>query len=113
MILDFAGQTQYHNTHSVFIRKENVIMIIFNASQPLSKNVKVRSSTLQADAMTNSENIHFWMKTIHSICRVPGDDRDKSSLFPMIILAVAHLDLLVASAGKAKEEIIQMVAKEL
>ena len=45
-ILDFAGQVQYHNTHSVFIRKENVIMVIFNAAQPLSKNVKVRSSTL-------------------------------------------------------------------
>ena len=61
-MLDFAGQVQYHNTHSVFIRKENVIMVVFNASLPLSKNVKVRSSTpLRQDEMTNSQNIHFWM----------------------------------------------------
>ena len=112
-ILDFAGQVQYHNTHSIFVRKDNVIMIVFNASQPFSTNVKVRSSSLQKDSMTYSENIHFWMKTVHSICHEPGDATDKASLLPVIILVATHLDLLGASAEEAKEQIIQTLAKEL
>ena len=112
-ILDFAGQVQYHNTHSVFIRKQNLIMIIFNASEPLSKNVKVRSSTLRSHPMTNSQNIHFWMKTVHSVCRQPGDKDDKALLLPVILLVATHLDLLGESAEEAKEEIIQTLAKEL
>ena len=112
-ILDFAGQVQYHNTHSAFIRKENIIMVVFNASQPLSQNVKVRSSTLRSDPMTNSQNIHFWMKTVHSICHEPGDDSNKSSLLPIILLVATHLDLLGDSAADRKEEIIQTLADEL
>ena len=112
-ILDFAGQVQYHNTHSIFVRKDNVIMIVFNASQPLSTNVKVRSSTLQNDPMTYSQNIHFWMKTVHSICHEPGDATDKASLLPVIILVATHLDLLGASAEETKEQIIQTLAEEL
>ena len=112
-ILDFAGQVQYHNTHSIFVRKDNVIMIVFNASQPLSTNVKVRSSTLQKDPMTYSQNIHFWMKTVHSICHEPGDATDKASLLPVIMLVATHLDLLGNSADETKEEIIQTLAKEL
>ena len=112
-ILDFAGQVQYHNTHSVFIRKDNVIMVVFNAAQPLSKNVKVRSSTLRSDPMTNSENVHFWMQTVHSVCRERGDKDDKASLLPVIMLVATHLDLLGDSAEKVKEEIIQTLAEEL
>ena len=112
-ILDFAGQVQCHNTHPIFIRKDNVIMIVFNASQPLSTNVKVRSSTLQKDPMTYSQNIHFWMKTVHSICHKPGDATDKASLLPVIILVATHLDLLGASAEETKEQIIQTLAEEL
>ena len=110
-ILDFAGQVQYHNTHSLFIRKDNLIMVVFNASKPLSTNVKVRSSTLQKDPMTYSQNIHFWMKTVHSICHEPGDATDKASLLPVIILVATHLDLL--GAEETKEQIIQTLAKEL
>ena len=112
-ILDFAGQVQYHKTHSIFVRKDNVIVIVFNASQPLSTNVKVRSSTLRKDPMTYSENIHFWMKTVHSIFHEPGDATDKASLLPVIILVATHLDLLGTSAEEAKEQIIQTLAKEL
>ena len=112
-ILDFAGQVQYHNTHSIFMRKDNVIMIVFNASQPLSKIVKVRPSSLQENNMTNSQNIHFWMKTVHSIYHEAGDGSHKSSLLPVIILVATHLDLLGDSAEKAKEQIIQTLAKEL
>ena len=112
-ILDFAGQVQYHNTHSVFIRKENIIMVIFNAAQPLSQNVKVRSSTLRSHPMTNAENIHFWMQTAHSVCREPGGEEDKSSLLPVIMLVATHLDLLGDNAEKVKKEIIQTLAEEL
>ena len=112
-MLDFAGQVQYHNTHSVFIRKENVIMIVFKASEPLSTNVKVRSSTLRTDPMTYSENIHFWMKTVHSICHEPGDGSDKASLLPVIILVATHLDLVEGSVENTKEQIITALEKEL
>ena len=112
-ILDFAGQVQYHNTHAIFVRKDNMIMIVFNASQPLSTNVKVRSSSLRKDPMTYSQNIHFWMKTVHSICHEPGDATDKASLLPVIMLVATHLDLLGSSADETKEDIIQTLAKEL
>ena len=112
-ILDFAGQTQYHNTHSVFIKKHNVIMVVFNASQPLSAKVKLRSSTKKSEEMTNSQNIHFWMKTVHSVCREPGDENDKASLLPVILLVATHLDLLGDSADEAKEKIILTLEKEL
>ena len=112
-ILDFAGQTQYHNTHSVFIKKNNIIMVVFNASQPLSKKVKVRSNTTRSEEMTNSQNIHFWMKTVHSVCREQGDENDKASLLPVILLVATHLDLLGNDAEEAKEKIIQALEKEL
>ena len=112
-IMDFAGQIMYHSTHSVFIRKGNIIMVVFNASRPLSSNVKVRSSTLRSDPMTNSENVHFWMKTVHSICHVPGNENDKADLLPVILLVATHLDLLGEAAEQAKEDIIQQLAKEL
>ena len=112
-ILDFAGQVQYHNAHSIFVQKNNMIMIVFNASQPFSINVKVQSSTLQKDSMTYSQNIHFWMKTVHSICHEPGDATNKASLLPVIKLITTYLDLLGNSADETKEEIIQTLAKEL
>ena len=112
-ILDFAGQLLYHSTHSVFIRKDNVIMVVFNASRPLSSNVKVRSSTLRSDPMTNSQNVHFWMKTIHSICHIRGDKNDISTYLPAIVLVATHVDLLGDSADEVKEAIIQQLADEL
>jgi len=112
-ILDFAGQLLYHSSHSIFIRKDNVIMVVFNASRPLSSNVKVRSSTLRSDPMTNSQNVHFWMKTVHSICHIRGDKNDISTFLPAIILVATHVDLLGDSAEIVKEEIIQQLADEL
>ena len=112
-ILDFAGQVQYHNTHSVFIKKDNVIMVVFNASQPLSGKVKARPGTSKENPMTNSQNIHFWMRTVHSICQEQGGSADKSSLLPVIILVATHLDLLGDFAAERKEQIIQTLAKEL
>ena len=112
-ILDLAGQLQYHNTHSAFIRKENIIMVVFNASQPLSQNIKLRPTSLRSDPMTNSQNIHFWMKTVHSICHEPGDDSDKAALLPIIMFVATHLDLLGDSAEETKEQIIQTLADEL
>ena len=112
-ILDFAGQLLYHSTHSVFIRKDNVIMVVFNASRPLSSNVKVRSSTLRSDPMTNSQNVHFWMKTVHSICHIRGAKNDISTFLPAIILVATHVDLLGDNAEEVKEKIIQQLAHEL
>ena len=112
-ILDLAGQLQYHNTHSAFIRKENIIMVVFNASQPLSQNIKLRPTSLRSDAMTNSQNIHFWMKTVHSICHEPGNDSDKAALLPIIMFVATHLDLLGDSAEETKEQIILTLADEL
>ena len=112
-LLDFAGQVIYHSTHSVFIRKENVIMVVFNASRQLSTNVKVRSSTLRNNPMTNSESVHFWMKTIHSICHEPGDENDMATLLPAILLVATHIDLLGDLAEVVKEQIVQQLFEEL
>ena len=112
-ILDLAGQLQYHNTHSAFIRKNNIVMVVFNASQPLSQNINVRPTSLRSHSMTNSQNIHFWMKTVHSICHEPGDASDKASLLPIIMFVATHLDLLGDSAEETKEQIIHTLADEL
>jgi len=53
------------------------------------------------------------MKTVHSICHVPGDENDKADLLPVILLVATHLDLLGEAAEQAKEDIIQQLAKEL
>ena len=45
-ILDFAGQLLYHSTHSVFIRKDNVIMVVFNASRSLSSKSALQHTPL-------------------------------------------------------------------
>ena len=69
--------------------------------------------TKEPHLQTNSQNIHFWMKTVHSICHEAGDDNDKASLLPIIFLVATHLDLLGDSAEEGKEEIIQTLASEL
>ena len=74
---------------------------------------KVRSSTLRSDPMTNSQNVHFWMKTVHSICHIRGDKNDISTFLPAIILVATHVDLLGDNAEEVKEEIIQQLAREL
>ena len=112
-ILDFAGQTQYHNIHSVFIKKESIIMVVFNASQLLSKIVKVKANTLRTEQMTNLQNIHFWMETVHSVCCEPGDENDMASCLPVILLVATHLDLLGDSVEESKHKIIYTLAKEL
>ena len=112
-ILDLAGQLQYHNTHSAFIRKNNIVMVVFNASQPLSQYINVRPTSLRSHPMTNSQNIHFWMKTVHSICHEPGDASVKASLLPIIMFVATHLDLLGDSAEEVKEQIIHTLADEL
>ena len=63
--------------------------------------------------MTYSENVHFWMKTVHSICHEPGDGSDKASLLPVIILVATHLDLVEGSVENAKKQIITTLAEEL
>ena len=63
--------------------------------------------------MTNCENIHFWMKTVHSIYQAPEDVNDKVDLLPMILSVASHFDLLGDSAEQAKEGIIQQLVQEL
>jgi len=110
-ILDFAGQLLYHSTHSVFIRKDNIIMVVFNASRPLSSNVKVRSSTLRSNPITNSQTVHFWMKTVHSFA-ISMETKMISQLFfqqlflllPMLI----YLEILLRKSKKKLSSNLQM-----
>ena len=109
-ILDFAGRLHYHNIHSVFIKKENVILVIFNASQCF---YELRTCSKNSHTMTHSQNIHSCMKMVHSACCEPGGVYDKASLLPVILLVATHLDLLRDNAEEAKEEIIHTLANEL
>ena len=42
VIWDFAGQSVYHGLHSMFLKEDNVAMIVFDASQNLDDHTKGR-----------------------------------------------------------------------
>ena len=115
IIWDFAGQSVYYGLHSMFLKEDNVAMIVFDASQNLHDSVKGRESDTHKSinpTTTGCESICYWLKSIHSICRKDGASLGATSKFvPTIFLVGTHLDLVGDSEAvdKRKQEIIDQL----
>ena len=115
---DFAGQTIFHNTHSVFISEEGVTIITFNASVELTSEINPRdnSPSLQ-EKSTGISSIHYWLQVVDSMCSAEGSEGDLSPLLPTALLAGTHIDKLhpdIKEARKiAKKMILPLLVREL
>ena len=115
IIWDFAGQSVYHGLHSVFLKEDNVTMIVFDASQQLQDPTKDRDSHKDpytqksiSPSTTGYESVCYWLQSIHSI-RKDGKMLGATSLFvPTVLLVATHIDLIGDSEAieKRKKEII-------
>ena len=116
IIWDFAGQSVYYGLHSMFLKEDNVAMIVFDASQNLHDPVKVRESHEDQKSInpttTGCESVCYWLKSIHSICCKDGASLGATSKFvPTIFLVATHLDLIGddEAVEKRKQEIIKQL----
>ena len=115
VIWDFAGQTRYLTTHSVFIRRNNMVFVVFKASSNLFEVVKAREEDKQSHnpAATCFEIIHHWLQSVHAICHDKGGDEHMSEFLPTVLLVATHLDKITGDVAKVKEAIIDQLVKEL
>ena len=119
IIWDFAGQSVYYGLHSMFLKEDNVAMIVFDASQNLQDPVKGRVSDESSDPQmsinpttTGCKSVCYWLKSIHSICRKDGPPLGATSRFvPTVFLVGTHLDLIGdgEAVEKRKQEIIDQL----
>ena len=119
IIWDFAGQSVYYGLHSMFLKEDNVAMIVFDASQPLQDPVKGRDSYKDPytqksinPATTGCESVCHWLQSIHSI-RKDGTSLGATSIFvPTVFMVATHIDLIGDSEAvkvRKKEIIDQLV----
>ena len=117
VVWDFAGQIQYLSTHTVFIRKNNVVFIVFKASCELSELIKPRpgdQKSVPSSNATHFEVIHYWLQTVTSVCQDTGGANHKSTFLPTIVLIITHIDEIPEGiVEQVKEGIIAQLAKEL
>ena len=119
VIWDFAGQSVYYGLHSMFLKENNVAMIVFDASQPLQGSAKGRGSHKDPytqksinPTTTGCESVCYWLQSIHSICRKDGKPLSAiSKCVPTVILVATHIDLIGDSEAveMKKREIIDQL----
>ena len=116
IVWDFAGQIQYLSTHTVFIRRNNVVFIVFKASCLLSDFVKARpgdQDSASSKPVTYFHVIHYWLQTITSVCHDTGGADHMSEFLPTAVLIATHIDEIIGDLEQVKREIIAQLAKEL
>ena len=85
----------------MFLKEDNVAMIVFDASQPLQDPVKGRDSYKDpytqkciSPTTTGCESVCYWLQSIHSI-RKDGTRLGATSVFvPTVFLVATHIDLI-------------------
>ena len=116
VVWDFAGQIQYLSTHTVFIRKNNTVLIVFKASCDLSSFVKARENDQESSSCPKTTHfavIHYWLQSISSVCHDAGGADHMSEFLPTAILVATHIDEILGNIEEAKEAIIAQLAREL
>ena len=94
ILWDFAGQVIFHNSHSLFISDNGVIMITFNASMELTEEVVPHNDSLQPpECHTMISSIHYWLQVVNSLCSVKEN----------VLLVGTHIDKLHNNIDKARE----------
>ena len=115
ILWDFAGQIQYLSTHTVFIRKRNIVLIVFKASCDLSSFIETRAGEeLPSNrATTHFAVIHYWLQSISSVCHDAGGADHMSEFLPTAILVATHIDEILGNIEEGKEAIIAQLIREL
>ena len=116
VVWDFAGQIQYLSTHTVFMRKNNVIFIVVKASSNLSGPIEARPGDQESSSSSKATHfsvIHYWLQSVTSVCQDKGGEGYKSMLLPTVVLVFTHIDEIIGDIEQAKEEIIAQLVKEL
>ena len=116
IVWDFAGQIQYLSTHTVFIRRNNVVFIVFKASCHLSDLIKARpgdDSASSSKPATHFHIIHYWLQAVTSVCHDTGSSGHMSEFLPTALLIATHIDEIIGDLEQAKEAIIAQLAEEL
>ena len=117
IVWDFAGQIQYLSTHTIFIRRNNVVFIVFKASCHLSDLIKVRPGDQDAASSskpaTYFQVIHYWLQSVTSVCHDAGGADHMSEFLPTAVLIATHIDEIIGDLEQAKEVVITQLAKEL
>ena len=117
IVWDFSGQIQYLSTHTVFVRRNNVVFIVFKASCLLSDFIKTRlgdqDSASYSKPVTYFHVIHYWLQTITSVCHDTGGADHMSEFLPTAVLIATHIDEIIGDLKQAKKEIVAQLAREL
>ena len=105
---DFAGQTVFHNSHSVFISDGGVTVIIFNSSMELTDKIIPREGSSQpSECLTIISSIHYWLQVVNSVCSVKEN----------VLLVGTHIDKLHSDLKVARKiaskRILPVLEKEL
>ena len=94
ILWDFAGQAIFHNSHSLFISDNGVIVITFNASMELTEEVVPHKDSPQPpECHTMISSIHYWLQVINSLCSVKEN----------VLLVGTHIDKLHNNIDEAQE----------
>ena len=117
IVWDFAGQIQYLSIHTLFIRRNNVVFIVFKASCHLPDLIKARpgdeNSVSNSKPTTYFHVIHYWLQAVTSVCHDDGTPDHMSEFLPGVALIATHMDEITGDLEQAKEAIITQLSKEL
>ena len=110
IVWDFAGQIQYLNTHTVFVRKQPGF-IFFKASCNLQARPGDQNKSTHVPKASQFKVIHYWLQAVTSVCNDDGEAQHKSEQLPTIVLIATHLDEITGDVEAAKKEIILQLVK--
>ena len=114
VVWDCAGQEKYITTHTVFVRRNNLVFIVIKGSSDLYGPIQARTGDQQSSLkVTHFKVIHHWLQTVTSVRHEPGGAAYISDILPTVVLVVTHIDKIIGDIEKAKDLIITQLVKEL
>ncbi|XP_053391287.1 uncharacterized protein LOC128554083 [Mercenaria mercenaria] len=92
-IWDFGGQYTFYATHTIFLSRKAIYILVFNLSSDLNERLKEEIDNEDESCLSSKDRdmkyfINFWMNSIHSFV---GNDAGTE---PQVILVGTHKDKL-------------------
>ena len=114
VVWDCAGQEKYITTHTIFVRRNNLVFIVFKASSNLSGPIQARLGDRNSSPkITHFKVIHHWLQSVTSVRHETGGATHKSEFLPTVVLVATHIDEITGDVEEAKDTIITQLVKEL
>ena len=100
---DFAGQSVYYETHSIFLTERAIFLLVCDLSlnpddeaKPVSRQGVYHESEESCNLKTNFDYLDFWMRSVASLAinKVEGSRSEESSpeKLPSVFLVCTHGD---------------------